>query len=109
MSVLGLLKRTSIDGPGVCRGEQPIDVQWIAWPYMKPPALVDHPSSDWSIPQFQIPSHCEAIESGKAGKLNSQFLEEANHPCTFLKTVYGLPLKLSELVTERLSPELPMP
>lgn len=89
-----------LDDWGVCRGEQPIDARWITWPYVKPSPLAEHPSSDWDIPQLQIPLHCEAIADGKAGQLNAGFLAEANHPCTFLKTTLGFPLKLSELMTQ---------
>eukprot|EP00892_Ulva_mutabilis_P012572 jgi/Ulvmu1/9688/UM055_0026.1 len=92
-----------------CSGEQPIDVRWITWPYLKPADLAEHPPSDWDIPQFRVPLHCEAIADGKAGKLNVEFLAEANHPCTFLNATYGLPLKLSQLVPEPAGMELLAP
>lgn len=93
----------------MCRGEQPIDVRWITWPYKLPAPLARLRGSDWDIPHFQVPAHCAAIAGGDAGQLNEAFLKEANHPCNFLNQTYGLPRKLSHLIREQSRMELPLP
>lgn len=83
----------------MCSGEQPIDVGWITWWYPQPPPLSSGAqAADWRIPDFVPPAHCARIEGGEAGDLNVRFLEQPNHPCTFMKRRWALPATLSELL-----------
>ena len=79
-------------------GEQPIDVSWITWWYPQPPPLSSgQTAADWRLPEFPRPPHCARIEAGEAGKLNVDFLRQANNPCTFMLRDWGLPATLWEL------------
>jgi hypothetical protein len=81
-----------------CSGEQPIEVSWITWWYQLPRPLAASPPSNWQLPVYELPPHCEKIREGAAGQLNVAFLSHANHPCTFLQETYYLPSTLEDLL-----------
>lgn len=82
-------------------GEQPIDVSWITWWFLLPPPLTRGNPTAWSIPQYKAPSHCLKIQNGEAGDLNAGFLQQKNHPCTFLRKGIAFPETLALVVPSR--------
>ena len=92
-----------------CSGEQPIDVSWITWFYELPKPLAQGVPRSWAIPQYTQPAHCQRIRDREAGQLNVDFLQHANHPCTFLSQGIQLPATLEDVLPGHSVLKLPQP